>query len=47
MTKTEARVKEQSMKKQRTVNKNTIIFPAEDIPRGPDVNTVIKRNFTA
>ena len=47
MTKTEARIKGQSMKKQRTANKNTIIFPAEENPRGPDVNNVIKRNFTA
>ena len=39
MTRTEARVK-----KQRAINKNTIIFPAEDNPRGPDVNAIIKRH---
>ena len=39
MTRTEDRVK-----KQRTINKNTITFPAEDNPRGLDVNAVIKRN---
>ena len=38
MTKTEARVK-----KQRGVDKNTIIFPAEYYPRGPEVNAIIKR----
>ena len=39
MTRAGARVK-----KQRTINKNTIIFLAEDNPRGLDVNAVIKRN---
>ena len=39
MTRTEARVK-----KQRTVNKNTIVFPAEFNPRGPNVNAIIKKH---
>ena len=39
MTRTEARVR-----KQRAINKNTIIFPAEYNPRGPDVNAIIKRH---
>ena len=39
MTRTEARVK-----KQKTINKNTIIFPAEYNPRGPDMNLIIKRH---
>ena len=40
MTRTEAIVK-----KQRTINKNTIIFPAEYNPRGPDVNAIIKKQY--
>ena len=39
MTRTEARVK-----KKKTINKNTIIFPAEYNPRRPDVNPIIKRH---
>ena len=39
MTRTEAGVK-----KQRAINKNTIIFPAEYNPRGPNVNAIIKRH---
>ena len=31
-------------KKQRAINKNTIILPAEYNPRGPDVNVVIMRH---
>ena len=39
MTRTEARVK-----KRRTVNKSTIIFPAKYNPKGPDLNAIIKRH---
>ena len=39
MTRVEARVK-----KQRVINKNTIIFPAEYNPRGPVVNAIINRH---
>ena len=39
MTRAEARVK-----KQRVINKNTIIFPAEYNHRGPNVNAIIKRH---
>ena len=39
MARTEARVK-----KQRAINKNTIIFAAEYNPRGPDVNAIINRH---
>ena len=37
MTRTEARVR-----KQREIDKNTIIFPAEYDPRGPNVNAIVK-----
>ena len=39
MARTEAKVK-----KQRAINKNTIIFPVENNPRGPDVNAIINRH---
>ena len=39
MTKTEAKVT-----KQKAINKNTIIFPAEYNPRGPVVNAIIMRH---
>ena len=39
MTRTKARVK-----KQRAINKNTIIFPEEYNPRRPDVNAIINRH---
>ena len=39
MTRTAARVK-----KQRTVNKNTIVFPVEYNPRGPNVNAILKKH---
>ena len=39
MTRPEARAK-----KQRAINRNTIIFPAEENPRGAVVNTIIKRH---
>ena len=39
MARTEARVKQQ-----KTFSKNTIIFPAEYNPRGPDVNAIIRRH---
>lgn len=32
------------LEKQRTVNKNTIIFQVEYNPRGPGVNAIIKRH---
>ena len=39
MTKTEAR-----FIKSKVINKDTIIFPAEYSPKGPDVNAIIKRH---
>ena len=39
LTRAEARVK-----KQETVNKNSIIFPTVCNPRGPNVNTIIRRH---
>ena len=39
MARTEARVKQR-----KTFSKNTIIFPAEYNPRGPDVNAIIRRH---
>ena len=39
MTRTEA-----IAKKQRAINENTIIFPAEYNPRGPDVNAITKKH---
>ena len=35
---------QQSINKQRAINKNTIIFPAEYNSKGPDVNAIIKRH---
>ena len=39
MTRTEARVK-----KQRTIIKNTIVFPAEYNPRGPNMNAITRKH---